>query len=105
MLANIPRLITAYTERPDPERTLNKKWRSARRGIAVPFSSFNEAHILAISQLFVSIASSRRITGPPFLGMDTHALSEPAFVSALRSIGGKWRGGHDRQGRWVHALR
>ena len=49
--------------------------------------SFNEAHILAITQAIVMYRTQQGITGPLFLGMDTHALSEPAFISALEVLG------------------
>src|SRR5215813_9238676 len=48
--------------------------------------SFNEAHILAISQAICEYRQQQGTTGPLFLGMDTHALSEPAFVSALEVL-------------------
>ncbi len=88
MLANIPRLITAYyTERPDPNAPAQKVafGTSGHRGSAFK-GSFNEGHILAISQAICEYRQQQGITGPLFLGMDTHALSEPAFVSALEVL-------------------
>lgn len=88
MLANIPRLITAYyTERPDPNAPEQKVafGTSGHRGSAFK-GSFNEAHILAISQAICEYRQQQGVTGPLFLGMDTHALSEPAFVSALEVL-------------------
>jgi phosphoglucomutase len=88
MLVNVPRLITAYyTERPDP--TVREQrvafGTSGHRGSA--FSrAFNEAHILAISQAICEYRRQQGTTGPLFLGIDTHALSEPAFVSALEVL-------------------
>ncbi|HEX4534917.1 MAG TPA: hypothetical protein VH000_11845, partial [Rhizomicrobium sp.] len=85
MLVNVPRLITAYfADVPDPAIADQRVafGTSGHRGSA--FSrSFNEAHILAISQAICLYRRSKGIDGPLFLGMDTHALSEPAFASAL----------------------
>jgi phosphoglucomutase len=85
MLVNISRLITAYyTNRPDTddERQLVAFGTSGHRGSSLT-NTFNESHILAISQAICDYRSSRNISGPLFLGMDTHALSEPAFASAV----------------------
>lgn len=85
MLANIPRLVSAYyTETPDPSNPLQLVafGTSGHRGSSLK-GSFNEAHILAVSQAIAEFRASRGTTGPLFLGMDTHALSEPAFRSAL----------------------
>ena len=49
-------------------------------------NSFNEAHILAISQAIVEYRTSQGISGPLYLGMDTHALSEPALYSAIEVL-------------------
>jgi phosphoglucomutase len=91
MLVNIPRLITAsYTEHPDPaiheQRVVFGT--SGHRGSAFD-KSFNEAHILAISQAICWYRQQQDIDGPLFLGMDTHALSEPAFASALEVLAAK----------------
>jgi phosphoglucomutase len=88
MLVNIPRLITAYyTERPDPAIREQRVafGTSGHRGSAFA-KSFNEAHILAISQAICWYRRQQGIDGPLFLGMDTHALSEPAFASALEVL-------------------
>ena len=88
MLANIPRLITAYyAERPDPAVREQRVafGTSGHRGSAFK-CSFNEAHILAITQAICEYRRQQGTTGPLFLGMDTHALSEPAFVSALEVL-------------------
>lgn len=88
MLANIPRLITAYyAEQPDPAVREQRVafGTSGHRGSAFK-CSFNEAHILAITQAICEYRQHQRMPGPLFLGMDTHALSEPAFVSALEVL-------------------
>ncbi len=88
MLVNIPRLITAYyTERPDAAVREQRVafGTSGHRGSAFK-RTFNEAHILAISQAICEYRRQQHISGPLFLGMDTHALSEPAFVSALEVL-------------------
>lgn len=88
MLVNIPRLVTVYyTERPDPSVPEQRVafGTSGHRGS--PFKqTFNEAHILAISQAICLYRQQQHIDGPLFLGMDTHALSEPAFASALEVL-------------------
>jgi phosphoglucomutase len=88
MLVNVPRLVTAYyAERPDPSVTAERVafGTSGHRGSAFE-RTFNEAHILAITQAICLHRQAQRIDGPLFLGMDTHALSEPAFVSALEVL-------------------
>lgn len=88
MIANIPRLMTAYyTERPDPAVREQRVafGTSGHRGSAFK-SAFNEAHILAISQAICEYRNQQGTTGPLFLGMDTHGLSEPAFASALEVL-------------------
>ena len=85
MLANIPRLVTAYyTNRPDISEAAQRVafGTSGHRGTSLN-NSFNEAHILAISQAICEYRKSQGIEGPLYLGMDTHALSEPAFASAI----------------------
>jgi phosphoglucomutase len=88
MLINVPRLITAYySERPDPAITSQRVafGTSGHRGSAFE-RAFNEAHILAITQAICAHRKALKIDGPLFLGMDTHALSEPAFASALEVL-------------------
>ncbi len=88
MLANIPRLMTAYyTMRPDPARREQRVafGTSGHRGSAL-MASFNEAHILAITQAICEYRRRQNIDGPLFLGIDTHALSESAFASALEVL-------------------
>jgi phosphoglucomutase len=88
LLVNTPRLITAYFAlTPDPENPLQKVafGTSGHRGSAFA-GSFNEAHILAISQAVCLYRQKVGVDGPLFLGMDTHALSEPAFASAIEVL-------------------
>jgi phosphoglucomutase len=88
MLVNISRLVTAYyTERPDPAMREQRVafGTSGHRGSAFK-RAFNEAHILAMSQAICLYRKQQHIDGPLFLGMDTHALSEPAFASALEVL-------------------
>jgi phosphoglucomutase len=85
MLANIPRLVTAYfAGRPDPSVPAQRVafGTSGHRGSALNHA-FNEAHILAISQALCDHRHKADITGPLFIGIDTHALAEPALASAL----------------------
>ncbi|HOL70560.1 MAG TPA: phosphoglucomutase (alpha-D-glucose-1,6-bisphosphate-dependent) [Bryobacteraceae bacterium] len=88
MLANIPRLVTAYyTGHPDVSNPaqLVSFGTSGHRGSSLT-NSFNEDHILAISAAISSYRKQQGIDGPLFLGMDTHALSEPAFATALEVL-------------------
>jgi phosphoglucomutase len=85
LLVNIPRLITAYyTRRPDVSDPAQRVafGTSGHRGSAFK-NSFNEDHILAISQAICDYRKARDFSGPLYMGMDTHALSEPAMASAL----------------------
>lgn len=85
ILENIPRLITSYyTKEPDPNNKLHAVsfGTSGHRGSSTD-TTFNEDHILAVSQAVADYREKKRIKGPLFIGMDTHALSEPALVSAL----------------------
>jgi phosphoglucomutase len=88
MLVNVPRLVTAYyAEHPGPSVASERVafGTSGHRGSAFE-RSFNEAHILAITQAICSYRQAHRIDGPLFMGMDTHALSESAFVTALEVL-------------------
>ena len=88
MLVNVPRLVTAYyTEVPDPSAPEQRVafGTSGHRGSAFK-KSFNEWHILAISQAICLYRREQKIDGPLFLGMDTHALSVPALASALEVL-------------------
>jgi len=80
--------VTAYyAARPDPAEPSHRVafGTSGHRGSALEHS-FNEAHILAITQAIYAHRAREGISGPLFLGMDTHALSEPAFASALEVL-------------------
>src|SRR6266571_9227155 len=88
ILANIPRLMTAYySRRPDPAVREQRVsfGTSGHRGSAFD-CAFNESHILAITQAICAHRRERGIDGPLFLGIDTHALSESAFASALEVL-------------------
>ncbi|HXH48312.1 MAG TPA: phosphoglucomutase (alpha-D-glucose-1,6-bisphosphate-dependent) [Terriglobia bacterium] len=88
MLVNVPRLITAYyAGRPDPSVPAERVafGTSGHRGSSFS-NSFNEGHILAISQAICDYRHEQKINGPLFLVKDTHALSEPAYVSALEVL-------------------
>jgi phosphoglucomutase len=87
-LVNIPKLITAYyTIQPDPGDPSQQVifGTSGHRGSAFD-GAFNEWHILAITQAICDYRRTEGIEGPLFLGMDTHALSEPAFASAMEVL-------------------
>ena len=87
-LVNVPRLVTAYyTERPDPQVPAQRVsfGTSGHRGSAFD-CAFNEWHILAISAAICIYRKQQGIDGPLFIGMDTHALAEPAFASALEVL-------------------
>jgi phosphoglucomutase len=88
MLVNLPKLIAAYyTEAPDPSVPEQRVvfGTSGHRGSALE-KSFNEWHILAMTQAICLYRKRKRIDGPLFLGMDTHAVSVPAFRSALEVL-------------------
>jgi phosphoglucomutase len=88
MLIDVARLVAAYyAEVPDtsvPEQRV-AFGTSGHRGSA-PKNTFNESHVLAISQAICLYRKQRSIDGPLFLGIDTHALSVPAFESALEVL-------------------
>lgn len=87
-LVNVPRLITAYYARqPDPATPSERVsfGTSGHRGSSLA-GSFNEAHILAVTQALCRHRTAQGIDGPLFLGIDTHALSEPARASALEVL-------------------
>jgi phosphoglucomutase len=87
-LVDVPRLITAYySERPDVSIASQKVafGTSGHRGVSFE-ASFNEAHVLAITQAICAYRKQQGITGPLFLGTDSHALSVPAFASALEVL-------------------
>lgn len=85
MLVNVPRLVAAYYTRcPDPEDPAQRVafGTSGHRGSSLR-GSFNEAHVLAMAQALAEYRAAEGLRGPLFLGMDTHALSEPALLTAL----------------------
>ncbi len=88
LLVNVPRLISAYyTGRPDPSVPAQRVafGTSGHRGSSFD-DAFNEWHVLAISQAICDYRKERGIDGPLFLGIDTHALSTPAFSSAVEVL-------------------
>jgi phosphoglucomutase len=88
MLVDVPKLVTAfYVERPDPSVPGQRVafGTSGHRGSSFD-RSFNEWHILATTQAICAYRQANRIDGPLFLGKDTHALSEPAFATALEVL-------------------
>jgi len=90
VLVNIPRLVSAYyTLHPDPQNPAQAVvfGTSGHRGSSLT-GSFNEDHVLAISQAIAEYRKAAGIMGPLFMGMDTHALSEPAHNTALEVFAG-----------------
>ncbi len=88
ILANVPRLVSAYyTEVPDPANLEQQVafGTSGHRGSSL-LRSFNEWHILAITQAVCRYRAQHATDGPLFLGIDTHALSVPACASALEVL-------------------
>ncbi len=89
-LVDVPRLVTAYySERPDPQIVAQRVafGTSGHRGCSFA-GSFNEAHVLAISQAICEHRRRHGIDGPLFLGADTHALSAAAVTTALEVLAG-----------------
>src|SRR5690349_1302191 len=87
-LVDVASLVTAYyTREPDPEDPGQQVvfGTSGHRGSSLD-SAFNEAHILATTQAICEYRASQGYDGPLFLGRDTHALSEPAWASALEVL-------------------
>ncbi len=87
-LVDVPRLITAYySELPDPAIPTQRVafGTSGHRGTSFELG-FNELHVLAISQAICEYRHRQGINGPLFMGFDTHALSAPAFASALEVL-------------------
>ena len=88
LLIDVPKLISAYyILHPDvsqPEQRV-AFGTSGHRGSSLKHS-FNEDHILAITQAICCYRREQGITGPLFLGMDTHALSEPAHATAMEVL-------------------
>ncbi|MET0415658.1 MAG: phosphoglucomutase (alpha-D-glucose-1,6-bisphosphate-dependent) [Actinoplanes sp.] len=84
-LIDVPRVVSRYyTERPDPEVAAQRVafGTSGHRGSSLR-NAFNEQHIAATSQAIVEYRKAQGTDGPLFLGRDTHALSEPAMITAL----------------------
>jgi len=89
-LIDVPRLVAAYyTARPDPSVPAQRVafGTSGHRGCSLD-SSFNESHILAITQAICLYRKQQGIDGPLYIGFDTHALSQPAFKSAMEVLAG-----------------
>ena len=85
ILANIPRLVSAYyTEHPEPANVAEQVsfGTSGHRGKSLE-ASFNEDHILAVCQAICEYRQKEGISGPLYIGKDTHALSEPAEITAV----------------------
>ena len=85
MLVNIPRLVSAYyTQKPDPNEPSQEVafGTSGHRGTSLE-GTFNEDHIAAVAQAVSEYRAREGYTGPLYMGMDTHALSEPALITAL----------------------
>ena len=90
ILVEVPRLVTAYYAlRPDPSVREQRVsfGTSGHRGSSFD-ATFNEAHVLAITQAICVWRKQHTIDGPLFLGFDTHALSAPAFATALEVLAG-----------------
>ncbi|GIW37175.1 MAG: phosphoglucomutase, alpha-D-glucose phosphate-specific [Meiothermus sp.] len=88
ILANIPRLVSSYYAlQPNPENPAQQVafGTSGHRGTSLA-GTFNEAQILAVSQAVAEYRAEQGITGPLFLGMDTHALSEAAWITAVEVL-------------------
>ena len=88
ILVDIPKLLAAYSDlKPDPSVPAQRVafGTSGHRGSSFD-RSFNEWHILAISQAICEYRKSKGIDGPLFIGFDTHALSQPAFENALEVL-------------------
>lgn len=88
ILVNIPRLVSSYySVKPDPQNPAQRVGfgTSGHRGTSFN-GTFNENHILAVSQAVAEYRTEQGITGPLFIGMDSHALSEAAWISALEVL-------------------
>ena len=88
LLVNVPRLVSAYyTEQPDPANPGQQVsfGTSGHRGSSLK-TTFNDAHIAAVCQAIAEYRVAQGIDGPLYLGMDTHALSEPAHATALEVL-------------------
>ena len=104
-LANVPRLVVEYyASKPDPSAADQRVafGTSGHRGSSLR-RSFNEEHILAVSQAICEHRAAQGNLGPLFLGMDTHALSEPALASALEVFAAAGSARPDPEWAWLHA--
>jgi len=85
LIVNVPQLVAAYyTQHPDPHELSHKVsfGTSGHRGSSLK-NTFNQDHVLAICQAIAELRKVRKVTGPLFIGKDTHALSEPAILTAI----------------------
>ncbi|MFN2426247.1 MAG: phosphoglucomutase, alpha-D-glucose phosphate-specific, partial [Candidatus Binatia bacterium] len=85
ILVHVPRLVAAYySSEPDPAESSHRVafGTSGHRGSSLRHS-FNEAHVLAISQALCEVRAAEGTDGPCYIGIDTHALSDPAFITTL----------------------
>jgi phosphoglucomutase len=88
ILVNIPRLVSSYYAiQPDPQNPAQRVafGTSGHRGTSFS-GTFNEAHILAVSQAVAEYRAEQGISGPLFIGMDSHALSEAAWITAVEVL-------------------
>lgn len=88
ILVNIPRLVSSYYAiQPDPQNPAQRVafGTSGHRGNSL-VGTFNEAHILAVSQAVAEYRAEQGISGPLFIGMDSHALSEAAWITAVEVL-------------------
>ncbi|HVU80761.1 MAG TPA: alpha-D-glucose phosphate-specific phosphoglucomutase, partial [Rhodanobacteraceae bacterium] len=88
ILVDVDKLLAAYADiRPDPSNPAQRVafGTSGHRGSSLD-GSFNEWHILAITQAICDYRAKESVTGPLFIGFDTHALSQPAFRNALEVL-------------------
>jgi phosphoglucomutase len=87
MLVDVRRLVDAYYQRPDPSNPEQRVafGTSGHRGSSL-LGTFNESHVLAISEAVCRYRAANSIDGPLFLGRDTHGLSEPAFHTTLEVL-------------------
>lgn len=89
-LTSIPELVSAYYKKEPNPQIAEQKIKfgtSGHRGSSLK-CSFNEAHILCTTQAICDLRQSKQMTGPIFVGIDTHALSIPAYISALEVLVG-----------------
>ena len=86
-LVNIPRLVSEYYVREPSEDKLVSFGTSGHRGTSLN-GSFTEVHIAAICQALVAYRKENGIDGPLYIGIDTHALSECAFITAIEVLVG-----------------